>query len=522
MNYRQLKVTVLLVVISFFTNITYAQISSSAVDSLVIENLAKFNAAGIAVGIVKDGKVVYSKGFGVRKLGDKKKVDKNTCFGIGSNSKAFTTAALAILVDEGKIKWTDKVKDYIPEFKMYNSYVTENFTIEDLLTHRSGLGLGVGDLMVFPDGTDFEMKDIITSFQYFKPTSAFRTQFDYDNLLYLVAGEVIARVSGESWEEFVQTNILDKLGMKNSYTRMSKAVKSKNVARPHSSEKGDLRVIEEFKFDPSKQNGAAGAIYSSVDDMNKWMLMHLNHGEYDGSKTLFTPQRQNEMWRIHTVKPIAYDSRTKSHFSGYGLGWFLKDVNGNMEVSHTGGMPGMLSKVIMIPDLNFGVVVLTNTSPGGAFAFSAISQTIVDSYVGLQKVDWTNMYYMYSQQSKNQADSVTVAVWKKVESNKKVKINNNDFIGTYKDKWFGNVEIFMNNGKLWFKSVRSPKLNGPMEFYNANTFAIKWEYTDMNADAFAMFTLDENGKAIGIKMKGISPNIDFSYDFQDLDFVRVD
>ena len=522
MNFKFLRTTILLITLLLSTNFVDAQISSQEIDDLVIENIEKFNTVGIAVGIVKDGEIIYAKGFGVKSLDSKKKVDKNTAFGIGSNSKAFTTTALAILVDEGKLKWNDKVTKYIPEFKMYNSYVTENFTIEDLLTHRSGLGLGIGDLMIFPDGSDFTMEDIVSSFQYFKPTSAFRTQFDYDNLLYLVAGEVIARVSGETWEEYVQVNIIDKLEMKNSFTRMAEADKRKNVADPHSSEKGDLRVINTFKFKPEKINGAAGAIYSNVNDMSKWMLMHLNHGTYGKDQTLFTEQRQNEMWRIHTVQPSTFDARTKTHFEGYGLGWFLKDVNGNMQVSHTGGMPGMLSKVVMIPDLDFGVVVLTNTSPGGAYSFSAITQTIVDSYVGLEKVDWTNMYYQYFEQSKSSADSVTLSVWNKVESNKEIKINNKDFIGTYKDNWFGEVKVFLNDGKLWFKSVRSPKLNGPMAFYNANTFAIKWEFTDMDGDAFAMFTLDENGKAIGIKMKGISPNIDFSYDFHDLDFVRIE
>ena len=522
MKINTYKNTFFFILLLFTSSFTFAQLSSQEVDKLVEDNLTKFNTTGIAVGIVKDGKIIYAKGFGVKSLDSKRKVDKNTSFGIGSNSKAFTTAALAILVDEGKLNWTDKVTKYIPEFKMYNSYVTDNFTIEDLLTHRSGLGLGIGDLMIFPDGSNFTTKDIITSFQYFKPTSAFRTKFDYDNLLYLVAGEVIARVSDMSWEDYVQTNIIDKLGMKNSFTKMAEVDKRKNIAQPHSSEKGDLRVINTFKFDPKKLNGAAGSIYSSVNDMSKWMIMHLNHGKYNTDKILFTEQRQAEMWRIHTVKPSGFDARTKTHFEGYGLGWFLKDVNGNIQVSHTGGMPGMLSKVVMIPDLNFGIVILTNTSPGGAYAFSAITQTAVDSYTNLEKVDWTSMYYQYYEQSKSNADSVTVMVWDKVDKNKNIKIDNENFIGTYKDDWFGDVEIFMKENKLWFKSIRSPKLNGPMEFYNANTFAIKWEFTDMDGDAFAMFSLDENGKAIGIKMKGISPNIDFSYDFHDLNFKRIE
>ncbi|MCK5907573.1 MAG: beta-lactamase family protein, partial [Flavobacteriales bacterium] len=172
MNFKFLRTTILLITLLLSTNFVDAQISSQEIDDLVIENIEKFNTVGIAVGIVKDGEIIYAKGFGVKSLDSKKKVDKNTAFGIGSNSKAFTTTALAILVDEGKLKWNDKVTKYIPEFKMYNSYVTENFTIEDLLTHRSGLGLGIGDLMIFPDGSDFTMEDIVSSFQYFKPTSA--------------------------------------------------------------------------------------------------------------------------------------------------------------------------------------------------------------------------------------------------------------------------------------------------------------------------------------------------------------
>ncbi|MFN2393936.1 MAG: serine hydrolase domain-containing protein, partial [Pyrinomonadaceae bacterium] len=177
-------------------NAVYAQISTKEIDALVEKAMKEFNVAGVAVAVVKDGKIIHEKGYGVRSIDSKQPVNAHTNFQIASNSKAFTTAALAILVEEGKLSWKDKVKTHIPEFKMYNEYVTENFLIEDLLTHRSGLGLGIGDLMSFPDGADFTIKDILNSFQYFKPVSAFRTQYDYDNQLYIVAGEVIARVSG--------------------------------------------------------------------------------------------------------------------------------------------------------------------------------------------------------------------------------------------------------------------------------------------------------------------------------------
>ncbi|MEN8125805.1 MAG: serine hydrolase [Bacteroidota bacterium] len=499
----------------------FAQISSNEVDRLVEDAMTKFNVAGVAVGIVKDGKIIHTKGYGVKSIDTKEKVNKHTNFAIASNSKAFTTAALALLVEEGKLSWQDKVKDHIPEFKMYNAYVTENFNIQDLLTHRSGLGLGVGDLMFFPDGSDFTIKDILSSFQYFKPQSAFRTKYDYDNLLYLVAGEVVARVSGMSWEEFVENRIMQPLNMDNTYGSLSRIKNKNNLATPHSTETGKIRTISNFE---EMVNGAAGGILSNVDDISNWMLVHLNKGKYGKNleKQLFAETSQHEMWKIHTSLPVNRNPRYNSHFRGYGLGWGLTDIKGNMSVSHTGGLPGMLSKTVLIPDLGLGVIVLTNTANGGAGVFKAVSETIVDSYLGLHNFNWTDYYYEEFQKKESNADSVTTQVWKTVKSAKNQHLNYNNYIGVYEDNWFGKIEVFMKGDKLWFKSYRSSKLNGPMSYYKANTFAIKWEYQDMNADAFAMFNLDEEGKAQGIKMKGISPNIDFSYDFHDLNLKRVE
>ena len=510
-----------LVFTCFISNLSSAQFSEKQVDSIVDYALSKFNVAGCAISIVKDGKVIYSKGFGVKSANTKSPINKHTNFAIASNSKAFTTAALAILVEDEKLKWDDKVKDFIPEFKMYNPYVTENFNIQDLLTHRSGLGLGVGDLMFFPDGSDFTIDDLLSSFQHFKPVSAFRTKFDYDNLLYLVAGEIIARVSGMSWEDFIEERIFRPLNMDNSDSSLDRIKDKSNLAKPHDSNSGILKVLPNFQ---EMINGAAGGIYSNVDDISNWMLVHLNNGKYGGSlkEQLFSPKSQREIWKIHTVTDVNRNPRYNSHFAGYGLGWDLSDMKGNMSVSHTGGLPGMLSKTIMIPDINLGVVILTNTSDDGAGIFGAVSNTIVDSYLGLDDFGWIDKYATYFKRRKEEGDAVTKKVWEVVKNVDNSHIKVDDFIGVYKDPWFGRVEVFMNGNKLCMKSHRSPKLNGEMFFYKANPFAVKWEYQDMNADAFAMFFLDEKGKAQSIKMKGISPNIDFSFDFHDLDLKRVD
>ena len=505
----------------FLLNLSaFAQLTSNDVDKLVNDAMDKFEVAGVAVAIVKDGKVIHEKGYGVTSKKTNAKVNEHTNFAIASNSKAFTTTALAILVEEGKIKWTDKVVDHIPEFKMYNPYVTANFNIQDLLTHRSGLGLGIGDLMIFPDGSDFTIDDLLSSFQYFKPVSAFRTKFDYDNLLYLVAGELIARKSGMTWEAFIQKRIFTPLGMDQSYPAFNLITDASNLALPHRVENNKFQVSTSYK---EMINGAAAGIYANVSDISQWMLVQLNKGKYGNSlkSQLFSEESQHEMWKIYTTTKVDRSPRYNSNFSGYGLGWGITDKKGNMVVSHTGGLPGMLSRTSLIPNLNLGVVVLTNTEPGGAALFLAVSRAIEDSYLGLDDNQWVQKLHEYFKIKQSEGDEITKNVWDKVKANKKVKIKTSDYVGVYEDDWFGKMEIFSKDGKLWIKSYRSPKLNGVMHFYQANTFAIKWEYQDMDADAFAIFSLDENGKAQQIKMKGISPNIDFSFDFHDLDLHRI-
>jgi len=499
------------------------KVTSKQIDSIVKSAMDNFTVAGVAVVVVKDGKIVHKKGYGVKNINTGEKVDTQTNFAIASNSKAFTTAAISLLVEEGKLSWKDKVVDIIPEFRMYNDYTTMNFNIEDLVTHRSGLGLGMGDLMFFPDGSDFTIKDILKNFQYFKPVSAFRTKFDYDNLLYLVAGEVIKRVSGKSWETFVKERIFTPLKMNHTYASLTYVPKGSNLALPHLNKAKKIWLTQAERWDPEKINGAAGGICSNVDDLSKWLLVQLNHGKYgkDLSKQLFSAESQQNMWQIHTVLPV-HNPRYHSHFSGYGLGWFLTDVDGKMMVSHTGGLMGMLSKTVMIPDINLGIIVLTNTYLDGAGVFSAVTQSIVDKYLDKPTFDWIKYYAEALHKKDTQANEVVKQVWQKVKKLKKTEIDLSNFSGTYRDPWFGNIVIENQGDKLWFKSARSSKLSGQMYYYGNNTFVVKW--TDrglMDADAFVIFQLDEKGKAQDFKMKGISPAIDFSYDFQDLHPVKV-
>jgi CubicO group peptidase (beta-lactamase class C family) len=515
-------ITILL--LSFLTPAGFGQLSVREVDSLVEVAMEKFNVAGAAVGIVKDGEVFLAKGYGLKSVAGREKVDKHTSFAIASNTKAFTAAALAILVEEGKLSWSDRVVDHIPEFKMYNEYVTQNFIIQDLLTHRSGLGLGAGDLQFWPSGSDFTMADLLTNFQYFEPVSPFRTKYDYDNILYMVAGEVIKRASGQSWESFVQERILDPLGMDHSSTLPPSMSALDNLATPHMEVDGKLETIAWHEHDPANMNGALGAILSNAEDLCRWMLVHLNEGRYGASleKQLFTGASQREMWRVHTSIDASPDSRYNSQFGGYGLGWRLADMKGKFTVSHTGDLAGMLSKTILIPELELGVVVLTNSYYGGGGLFQAVTQTILDDYLGLEPFDWTDYYLEKSRESSGIASAEVERVWETVEEGDHHGVVIENYVGVYADKWFGKAEVFLKEGKPWFRSYRSPQLSGPIYHYKANAFAIRWENRDLDADAFAIFSLDEEGIAQQFTMKGISPAIDFSFDFQDLFFERVE
>ncbi|TDE42269.1 serine hydrolase [Flavobacterium rhamnosiphilum] len=501
------------------TSLSFAQISSTHVDELVDRTLKTFNVPGIAVAIVKDGKIIHAKGYGVKSILTNEKVDANTLFGIASNSKAFTSAALAMLVDEGKVKWDDKVIKNLPNFKMYNEYVTNEFTIRDLLTHRSGLGLGAGDLMWWPGGSNFTPKDIIENLQYLKPVSAFRTQYDYDNLLYIVAGEVIRVASGLSWCDFVEQRMMKPLEMNNSAASFVRLKDTTNIIVPHVPIDGKLKVISRYKnqiLDP------AGGIYSSVNDMSKWMIMQLNNGKYGAeNQQLFSEKEHNEMWTPQTIMPVTTKPPYNTHFRSYGLGWYLTDEKGYKQVRHSGSLEGIVTLVTLLPELNLGIIVLTNQQSGAAFY--AISNTIKDSYLGIKSDDYVTVYSNRVKASEDSADKVTDEVWALVAENKKIntKIDFNNYVGTYKDVWFGEIVISEKKGKLFFASKRSPRLTGELFFYKEKNLVVKWNNAYFHADAHLFFEYDAAGKAIAIKMKPISELTDFSYDFQDLDFKRV-
>lgn len=506
-------------VLGFFLSISIfsQEIPESKVDELVEKTMKTFNVPGIAVGIVHNGKLSLAKGYGVANMETGEKVNAATNFGIASNSKAFTTTAIALLVDQGKMKWDDKVKKYIPEFKMYNEYVTEEFTVRDLVTHRSGLGLGAGDLMVWPDGHDFTPKDIIQNIHHLKPVSDFRTKYDYDNLLYIIAGVVIERVSGKSWTDFIQTEFLNPLEMKRTAPNWNLLKDRSNVIVPHVPIDGKLKVIDRYTnpiFD------AAAGLYSNVDDLAKWIQFQLDLGKTKDGKQLISEAKMKELTQSQTLMSFATRPPYNSLFRAYGLGFQLQDIAGKLEVSHTGGLEGIVTQILMYPQLDLGIIVLTNQQEG--LAFMAISNTIKDHYLGLPEKDWLSEFEEMRSKFKGDADKITAEVWTKVEENKNKKNqpSTKELVGNYQDPWFGEVSIKEEKGKLRFVSKRSSQLQGDLFYYKDDSYAVKWDNAYLHADAFVHVQMD--GKKVkGLKMNPISPMTDFSYDFQDLDFVKL-
>ena len=519
-----MKKSLLLIVAVFQIISVIAQtqpLSARQIDSLTELVLKTFNVPGIAVGVVKDGKLIHAKGYGVANLSTGKKVDENTLFGVASNSKAMTAAVLGQLVDEGKIKWDDRVTDYIPEFKMYEPYVTDAFTIRDLLTHRSGLGLGAGDLMMFPDGSNFTKKDIIHNLRYLKPVSAFRTKYDYDNNLYIVAGEVAERASGIKWEDLVEQRIMKPLGMQKTAASLYRLKDNSNAVRPHAPVNGKLQVLD---IDWSESANAAGGIWSNVTDWSKWVITQMNHGKYgEGLQNkIFSAEVHEETWTPQTVIKAGTAAPYNTHFAAYGLGWFLSDVKGYKQVTHTGGLAGMVTQVVMFPELQLGIIVFTNQQMGAAF--NAISRSIQDSYLGVSGYDWVKIMKERVDKGEAEAKKIGDDVERDMQtqlSKAGGKFNFQPYLGIFRDVWFGDIEISMKNGKAWLDCKRSPKLSGEVLPYKGNSLIVRWADRTLDADAYLMFTTDMDGKPSGLTMKAISPLTDFSFDFHDLDLKRI-
>jgi CubicO group peptidase (beta-lactamase class C family) len=483
-------------------------------DAWVARAMLTFDVPGLALAIVKDDAVVVAKGYGVRRLGEPAPVDARTLFGIASNTKAFTATAIGLLVEDKKIEWDAPVIRYLPSFAMADPYVTRELTVRDLLVHRSGLGLGAGDLLWWPAST-YTRKQIAQRLRFIPPATSFRSAYAYDNVLYLIAGELIEAISGQSWEDFVASRILAKVGMTGSNVRHSAAAAGGNVASPHASIDGKVRPIAPFDSD---NTNPAGGINSSAEDMAKWIRVQLSGGRLADGSRLFSPATARELTSVVTPIPIADPppelAPLKPFFRGYALGFDVREYRGHKAVTHTGGLPGYVSRVMMIPDTNVGVAVLTNQE--STEAFDSIALHVVDHYLHAAAFDWIDGFAKVRSRAEATVAQEAGRATTLRDPTAKPSLPLAKYAGTYRDVWYGDVTIAESDGRLTIAFSHTPLLEGDLEPYQHDTFIARWRDRELRADAYVTFALNPDGSIDQAKMRAVSPDTDFSYDFQDL------
>jgi len=492
-----------------------------------VETLRKETGVpGMAVAIVEDGKVTFSKGFGTKKLGSPDAVDADTIFPTGSTGKAFTVAALAVLVDQGRIDWDDKVIDRLPGFQMYDPWVTREMTIRDLLVHRSGLGLGAGDLMFVPR-SNLSRAEAVKRLRYIKPATSFRSGFAYDNVLYMVAGQLIESVSGQTWEAFTADHVLKPAGMLHSAADDETRFANANRAYPHARMNsglrgaGDQEVLDE-KDDLARNAAPAGGLAVSANDMSRWLRIQLASGKlFDSDGRLFSEAAHDQMWKPLVLQPINPRPEslkaTQPMFDTYALGWDVRDYRGAKIVWHGGAVFGFLTGVVLLPEKHVGFSIEINSEDGEII--NGLIFELLDHYLGAPANDWPAKFRAFKQQ--RIAEGLKMF---KATAAKPAKVGPSltldRYVGTYADPWYGNIEVSQVKGKLAIDFKSTPRMGGTLAHWQYDTFVTHFDDKSIEP-AYVSFGLDADGKVERVTMKPVSPLADFSYDYQDLLFAPV-
>lgn len=495
-----------------------AQAAPKDVDAYITAALKRFGQPGAGIGVIRDGKIVFAGGWGVRRIGEAAKVDEHTLFQVASNTKAVTAAALGILVHDGKLRWDDPVTDYLPWFRLGGApYVTRELTVRDLLTHRSGLSLGAGDLLWFH--SDRSRDEILRQLRYIAPATSFRSTYAYDNVLFIAAGAVVEAASGMKWDEFVRTRIFQPIGMTETGTNIGMFGTGTDVAIPHGLNEGKMSVIP---YDTVENTGPAGGINSSINDWLKWIRVQLDSGRVEGGQPLWTPAETEAFWRPEINIPIGNPGpgpglTLRPNFLSYGLGWTLRDYRGVKVVTHDGGLAGMLSRVIMVPEKRLGIVIFTN---GETSSYRALGWYLLDWALGAPKTDWASIVAQQDEGGiagdKAFEDSATAARHKEVGPSLPLS----GYAGKYTDSWYGEVTIAVEDGHLVMHWSHSPALTADLEHWQYDTFRARMRVKNV-ADGFVTFSLAADGKVDRITMLPFYPSTDFSFNYQDLLFKPV-
>ncbi len=494
-------------------------------DSFVQSAMQAFGEPGLGLAIVEDGQPVLAKGYGVRKIGTQEMVDSHTAFPIGSETKAFTATALAILVDRKKLSWDDHVADKLPGFQMYDPYATAHMTIRDLLTHRSGLGLGEGDLLVMP-GTNRSRADIVHALRYLKPVTGFREKFAYDNILYIVAGTLVEAVSGQSWEDFVTENIFKPVGMVDAHADY--VADAPNAVALHARTSGLFRGVGDQAILPEPVGfhtvAPAGAINASPQDMARWMDVQLARGKLPDGSRLFSEAQADVLWAPVVVVPVD-EFKLPPALAGmepdlqtYALGWFVESYRGHIVVQHSGAVFGALAMQFLLPDKHVGISVTINSED--SFTRRAVAYHLMDHYLGLPPTDWLGKLTAARTDMVAKTTAALEAMPKPAAATgASPALPLTQYAGAYQDPWYGRMTVSQKPGQaLSIDFTETPGMAGGLEPVSGNRFRTHWGDRNIE-DAFVDFDVSD-GKVRGAVMHSVSPLADFSFDYQDLHFVR--
>jgi len=515
---RPVRLVLLLLTLVVFSPTLLAQTLEERlkeIDAYAAKAGADWRVPGFALAIVKDDRVVFVKGYGVRELGRPEPVDGDTLFAVASNTKAFTAAALATLVDEGRLKWDDPVTKHLPWFQLYDPYVTRELTVRDLLSHRSGLATFGGDLLWYE--TTYPREEILRRVRHLRPVHPFRGRYGYQNIMFLAAGEIVPAVTGKSWDDYVRERFFAPLGMARSNTTLRQLKASQNVASPHNEVGGQVRVVKYSNVDAA---GGAAAINSSAAEMAEWVRLQLGRGTYQGKK-IFSAAAAREMWTPQTVVSGVGESAEKFnptvHFNLYGLGWFLSDYRGRKVVTHSGGLDGMTSRVALLPEENLGLVVLTNSeTPLQSFLW----YKVFDVFTGAPPRDWSAEYLAraVAAREREEAEAKRTEAGRVPDTRPSLPLS--AYAGTYGGQMYGDAKVTEEQGRLVVRLVPSPNYVGDLEHWHFDTFRIKWRESVVYPypRGWVTFVLDARGR-VG-EMKVDVPNPDF--DFKELEFKRAD
>ncbi len=500
----------------------WAQAPPPDLDAHVERVREAFGVPGLSVAIVHNGETVVARGYGTRHAGQDAPVDERTRFGIASNSKAFTATALGMLVEEGRLEWDAPVVRYLPGFALSDPYVTAELTVRDLLVHRAGLSLGAGDLLWWPAST-LGRAETVRRLRGLPLATSFRSRYAYDNVLYMVAGELVEAVAGETWEAFVQTRILDRLGMADTRASIGEGMQGDNVSGTFARVEG--RVVPVAAFDGENANPAAG-IVSTAADMARWMTVQLDSGRVAlpgvAPGRLFARATTEQLWAPVVPIPVgrqpAETAALQAQFAGYALGFRVQDYRGVKTVNHTGGLPGFVSQVTLVPSLGLGIAVLTNGESGASF--QAVTQHVIDHYMGAPPTDWVAAFEArdarFAAFVADEAEAAEAARATGTQPSLPLEA----YAGTYRDPWYGEVTLALDGDgrrpRLAIRFEHTPLLVGHLEHWHHDTFVVRWSDRTLRADAYMTFALDHDGTIREVRMAPTSSAVDFSFDFQDL------